>query len=423
MPGDDRKISVLACVLLVSLRLFIGWHLFYEGFWKIQTQSTAQPWSAEGYLRTAIGPMRPTFRSLAGDPDDFRWLDEPGMEQRWADWKERFLNHYPGAREGDPSIEAILTRHIEGPENFTATLAALPAGVNLGEISEGLLKEWKVNPKELAKAIKFDPARKLLIVDGKFHLLPNERELLLALAPVDGEMTDEVRASREAYRKAVDDVYKRASRLSFHERLKVLLEVDPDRVGILYKEKDGAEVQVRVGEIAFYKELVQRYEDGMAKASQKYQWDHLDRQWTELQQKRQQVVGPVKALDAELRDTAEKLLSLDQLQAGPVPEPETQVSQINWRTMWGLAIIGVLLMVGLFTRLAALGGAALLTLFYMAVPPWPGVPEIPGPEHNFIVNKVFVEMAALLAIAAMPTGRWFGVDAVFAAMFRRRKAN
>ncbi|HTN04868.1 MAG TPA: hypothetical protein VL132_23475, partial [Planctomycetaceae bacterium] len=65
MPGDDRKISVLACVLLVSLRLFIGWHLFYEGFWKIQTQSTAQPWSAEGYLRTAIGPMRPTFRSLA----------------------------------------------------------------------------------------------------------------------------------------------------------------------------------------------------------------------------------------------------------------------------------------------------------------------------------------------------------------------
>lgn len=423
MPGDDRKISVLACVLLVSLRLFIGWHLFYEGFWKIQTQSTAQPWSAEGYLRTSIGPMRPTFRTLAGDPDDFRWLDYAGMEQRWAEWKERFLNHYPGTREGSPSIEATLTRHLEGPENFTASLAALPEGVNLGEIPEGLLKEWKVNPKELAKAIKFDPARKLLIVDGKFHLLTNERELLLALAPVDGEMSDEVRASREAYRKAVEDVYKRASRLSFQERLKVLLEVDPDRVGILFKEKDGTEVPVRVGEIAFYKDLVQRYEDGMAKATQKYQWDHLDRQWTELQQKRQQVVGPVKALDAELRDTAEKLLSLDQLQAGPVPEPPTPVSQINWRTMWSLAIIGVLLMIGLLTRGAALAGAALLTLFYMAVPPWPGVPEIPGPEHNFIVNKVFVEMAALLAIAAMPTGRWFGVDAVFAAMFRRRKSN
>lgn len=364
--------------------------------------------------------MRPTFRSLAGDPDDFRWLDYAGMEQRWAEWKERFLNHYPGTREGNSSIEAILTRHLEGPENFTASLAALPDGVDFAEISDDQLREWKVRRTELAKAIKFDPARKQLIVDGKFHLLPNERELLLSLAPLDGEMTDEVRASREAYQKAVEDVYKRASRLSFQERLKVLLEVDPDRVGILYQEKDGTEVPVRVGEIAFYKELVQRDEDGMAKATQKYQWDHLDRQWTELQQKRQQVVGPVKALDAELRDTAEKLLSLDQLRAGPVPEPPTPVSQINWRTMWGLAIIGVLLMIGLLTRVAALGGAALLTLFYMAVPPWPGVPEIPGPEHNFIVNKVFVEMAALLAIAAMPTGRWFGVDALWGIFFRKR---
>lgn len=420
MPGDDRKISKLACVLLVSLRLFIGWHLLYEGYWKIQSQSTAQPWSAEGYLRTAIGPMRPTFRTLAGDPDDFHWLDYPGMEKRWADWKERFLKHYPGTREGNPSVEAVLTRMLEGPGNFTAPLAALPEGINFAEIPEDLIKEWKVNPKELAKAIKFDAGKKLLIVDGKFHLLPNERDLLLALAPVEGDLADDVRGAREAYRKAVEEVYKRASKLSFHERLKVLLEVDPDRVGVLLKEKDGKEIQDRVGEITFYKELVGRYEAGMAKASQKYQWDHLDRQWTELQQKRQQVVGPVKALDAELREAAEKLLTLDQLRAGPVPEPPNPISEINWRTMWGLTIIGILLLIGLATRVAALGGAALLSLFYMAVPPWPGVPEIPGPEHNFIVNKVFVEMAALLAIAALPTGRWFGVDALWGVFFRRK---
>lgn len=407
-------------MLLVSLRLFIGWHLFYEGFWKIQSQSTAQPWSAEGYLRTAIGPMRPTFRKLAGDPDDFRWLDHAAMTQRWADWKERFLNHYPGTREGEPSVEAVLTRLMEGPANFAAPLAALPEGVSLEEFPEDLLKEWKVRKAELAKAIKFDAGRKLLIVDGKFHLLPSERELLLALAPLEEGLSDEVRTSREAYRKAVDDVYKRASKLSFQERLKVLLEVDPDRVGVLYKDKDGTEIRDRVGEIAYYKELVARYEAGMAKANQKYQWDHLDRQWAELQQKRQKVVGPVKALDAELRDTAEKLLSLDQLQAGPVPEPPSPVGQINWRTMWGLTVIGILLMVGFLTRPAALGGAALLTLFYLAVPPWPGVPEIPGPEHNFIVNKVFVEMAALLAIAALPTGRWFGVDALWGLLFRKR---
>ncbi len=46
-----------------------------------------------------------------------------------------------------------------------------------------------------------------------------------------------------------------------------------------------------------------------------------------------------------------------------------QLQQINLTTMWGLAICGGLLVLGLFTRLAALGGAALLALFYLSMPP------------------------------------------------------
>jgi uncharacterized membrane protein YphA (DoxX/SURF4 family) len=95
------------------------------------------------------------------------------------------------------------------------------------------------------------------------------------------------------------------------------------------------------------------------------------------------------------------------------------MQQINWRTMWGLTIIGLLLILGCFTRLSALAGAGLLFMFYMAMPPWPGVQEIPSIEHNIIVNKVFVEMVALLAIAALPSGKWFGVDAIFAGIFGR----
>ena len=91
--------------------------------------------------------------------------------------------------------------------------------------------------------------------------------------------------------------------------------------------------------------------------------------------------------------------------------------------MWGLTICGLLLMLGLFTRLSALGGAALLTLFYLAMPPWPGVQEIPSIEHNLFVNKIFVEMVALLAIAAMPSGKWFGLDAAVSVLFTRRPKN
>ena len=60
-------------------------------------------------------------------------------------------------------------------------------------------------------------------------------------------------------------------------------------------------------------------------------------------------------------------------------------------------------------------------LFYLAMPPWPGVPEAPGPEHSFIVNKNFIEIMALLAIAALPTGQWFGLDRLCSKFCCRKK--
>jgi hypothetical protein len=50
-------------------------------------------------------------------------------------------------------------------------------------------------------------------------------------------------------------------------------------------------------------------------------------------------------------------------------------------------------------------------LFYLPMPPWPGVPEAPGPEHSLFINKNMIEVVACLALATLPTGRWIGVDA------------
>jgi thiosulfate dehydrogenase (quinone) large subunit len=41
-------------------------------------------------------------------------------------------------------------------------------------------------------------------------------------------------------------------------------------------------------------------------------------------------------------------------------------------TMWGLTIVGVLLILGLFTRLASVAGIAFILLFYFANPPFVG---------------------------------------------------
>jgi uncharacterized membrane protein YphA (DoxX/SURF4 family) len=91
-------------------------------------------------------------------------------------------------------------------------------------------------------------------------------------------------------------------------------------------------------------------------------------------------------------------------------------------TAYSLAAIGFCLLAGLLTRAAALGGAAFLSLIYLAMPPWPGLPPNPLENgHFFIVDKNLVELLACLALAALPTGHWVGVDALLFGWLRRRR--
>jgi uncharacterized membrane protein YphA (DoxX/SURF4 family) len=94
----------------------------------------------------------------------------------------------------------------------------------------------------------------------------------------------------------------------------------------------------------------------------------------------------------------------------PVP-PMTQLRQIDLLTMYGLTAVGLCLMLGLFTPLAALGGAAYLLGFYLSMPPWPGLPEGITEGHYRYVNKNLIEMLACLALAFTPSGLWIGIDA------------
>ena len=406
VPGDDRKISVMACVFLVTLRLFIGWHLLYEGLWKLQTQDTASPWTAEGYLKNATGPLRPLFRDLTGDPNDARWLDYDQVISRWEDWRKRFVNHYGATPEEREALSKGLARLLDGPGTFTAPLTALPPGVD---------------PADFPRSVKYDAQRKILVNDGQMHLLPTERDALLALVDSAAAVDGTEKALVATYRAAVERLYTGASSLSYRERLAVSLKADPERAGLLIKGKDGSDIEKRLGDIELYRELSKQYEDGLRNAKVAYQFDHLDKMSKDLTELRNRLLGPVKSMDSELKVAAEKLLSEAQLARGPVPEPMSKQRSIDLQTMWGLTIIGLLLIAGLATRIAAVAGAGLLMLFYLAAPPWPGMPEVPGPEHNYIVNKVLIEATALLAFAFLPTGRWFGIDAIFSALFRRRR--
>ena len=87
-------------------------------------------------------------------------------------------------------------------------------------------------------------------------------------------------------------------------------------------------------------------------------------------------------------------------------------------TMWGLAIVGVLLILGLFTRLASVVGVGFIVLFYLCNPPFVGYFYSTPTEGSYlIVNKNLVELCALVVIFATGSGRFAGLDRILHGLF------
>ena len=76
----------------------------------------------------------------------------------------------------------------------------------------------------------------------------------------------------------------------------------------------------------------------------------------------------------------------------------------------GLVLVGLSLVLGLFTQLGLAGALAFLTLFYVSAIPTDGVPR-PGQEGTYLlVSKNLIEWAAVLLLLACRTGRIAGLD-------------
>jgi thiosulfate dehydrogenase (quinone) large subunit len=90
-------------------------------------------------------------------------------------------------------------------------------------------------------------------------------------------------------------------------------------------------------------------------------------------------------------------------------------------TMWGLTLVGVFLILGLFTRLASLAGIGFILLFYLCNPPLVGYfYSIPTEGSYLIVNKNLVELCALVVILMTGSGRFAGIDRLLHGVFVRR---
>ena len=94
------------------------------------------------------------------------------------------------------------------------------------------------------------------------------------------------------------------------------------------------------------------------------------------------------------------------------PAALTVVDLLN---IWGLILIGAGLILGVLTRSVTIAGIAMLALYYLAAPPFIGLTyAMPSEGSYLIVNKVLIELVALVVLLAFPTGRVVGIDRILA---------
>ena len=88
-----------------------------------------------------------------------------------------------------------------------------------------------------------------------------------------------------------------------------------------------------------------------------------------------------------------------------------RLGMVDVLNKWGLVLIGAALLIGFATRLASLCGALLLCLYYLANPPLLGLESaVPAEGSYLFVNKVLIEMVAMLVLLAFPTSHLVGLD-------------
>lgn len=76
-------------IVLVTLRLALGWHFFQEGAAKMHGS-----WSSAGFFSNAKGPFADFYHGLVWDADGRYRLHQKTTLEAWDRFRARIASHY-----------------------------------------------------------------------------------------------------------------------------------------------------------------------------------------------------------------------------------------------------------------------------------------------------------------------------------------
>jgi len=341
---------------LVFLRLCVGWHFFSEGIKKVEVDSSRGDWnvvfSAEGFLRQAKGPLAGFYQGLA--PSTSNWQD----------------------------------------------LLAVPDEATPEEINQ--LTEWveryvQVRQRELSRGEQGEPEFPEFApyVDWAEQIQADWKNLVEEFSKVPG-LTEEQR--------------ERATEL-LARRIQHLAD---------YLAQESLDIQTYRHELW---RLEQAQESGGAEEIP-FREERIAEKSAEVTRTPLKWVAGVGQLRDGLADDLRYLLSEEQHGTTLVERVDSAVADSEAKTLNRMNVlvtcititVGVLLLVGLFSRFASLVGAVFLLSIMATQPPW-----VAGANTMYFYYQL-VEFAALLLLMATAAGRYAGLDFIIHGLLARRRS-
>ena len=345
---------------LVCLRVVVGWHFFSEGMQKVTYDRTTGQFdvkfSAEGFLRQAKGPMAYLLKNWIPNGHDWEKLLKVPVRQvplTEKEEKQRQDWQYDYANR-----RAEATRKKEPPPIEMPDFAPYKAWAGR------ILSDWKKTQKLIASMSALDQQQREQA--AKAYVMRHQ------------QLVDYLATQSDGIAEFQHDVWRLAQ-----------LKSNP-----------------KANTVPYHDERISRLAATVNRSPQKW-------------------VAQVGVFGQGFHDDLHKIFTPSQLEdagneaqvAKALSDPQAvRLATLNQVVAWLTLGVGVCLLLGLFTRLAALAAAGFLVSIMASQPPW-----VPDANTTYFYYQL-VELGSLFVLFAIGAGRWAGFDYFSYSIFSRISA-